>query len=189
MDMAERHGRILGRLSELGLALAEAAQERALCAETTPEVRDLTLAFHRAARSVRQTLALEAKLERDRRRQDREDDALAVRRARDAAQTRKARVRLAVERLVWTEADEDEAENLLADLDDRLEEAAYGDDFADQPIEALIERIAADLGLTLTPLIPAKAGTQMADFETGSKSAELFHHPPASQAGSRPSPG
>src|SRR5215218_9053697 len=70
--MRERQDRILGELSELGLALARDLQARALAAETVAEAADLGLAFQRVALSVRQALALEAKLERDRQAAERE---------------------------------------------------------------------------------------------------------------------
>jgi hypothetical protein len=150
-DMTERHGRILAELSELGLALARGVQAQALAAEDPATVADLSLAFHRISRSVRQTLALEAKLERDRHRQDREDRTDAVREAERRVQHRKAQVRMAVERLVWSEAVEDEAERLLADLDNLLDEESLSDGFTESPLEAHIARICRDLGLSPWP--------------------------------------
>jgi hypothetical protein len=55
------------------LTLARSIHGRALAAEDDKAASDLGLAFHRISRSVRQTLALEAKLERDQRREARED--------------------------------------------------------------------------------------------------------------------
>lgn len=150
-DMTERHGRILAELSELGLALARGVQAQALAAEDPATVADLSLAFHRISRSVRQTLALEAKLERDRNRQDREDRADAVREAERRVQHRKAQVRIAVERLVWNEAEDDEAERLLADLENLLDEEALSDSFTEAPLDAHIARICKELGLAAPP--------------------------------------
>jgi len=51
---------ILAELSELGLALARDLQACALAADEASDKADLSLAFQRTSRSVRQTLALEA---------------------------------------------------------------------------------------------------------------------------------
>ena len=147
-EMRERQERILAELSELGLALARDLQARALAAEDVSEASDLGLAFHRVARSVRQTLALQAKLERDRQRAEREDRDDAKRTETARAERRRAQVKFAVERCVWTEADGPEAERLLDALEDRLDEDTLSDAFAgEDPIEAHIARICADLGV------------------------------------------
>jgi hypothetical protein len=143
----ERQDRILAELSELGLTLARGLHGRALAAGTAEEAQVLSLAFHRISRSVRQTLALESKLERERRRLDLEDRRDVERRVETEVSHRKAQIRLAVERAVWTEAEGLEAERLLDDLDDLLEERAFGDGFLDGPVETLIARIQDDLGL------------------------------------------
>lgn len=148
-EMAERHGRILARLSELGLSLAEATHERALAAETPKEAAELGLAFHRISRSVRQTLALEARLEREGQRELAEMRVQAARDQADAAERRKAQVRLAVEREIWDEyEDSEEIEDLLDGLAQRLDrEAVAGGFAATTSVEAHVERIRADLGL------------------------------------------
>jgi len=148
-EMAERHGAILAELSELGLSLARDLHQRAMTAETPDEAAGLAGAFHRISRSVRQSLALEARLERDRCRADREDQAEIRREHERRVSRRKAQVRAAVERLVWTEAEDDvEAERLVDDLEMLLDEEVLADDFAADPLDAHIERIAADLGLS-----------------------------------------
>lgn len=63
-DMAERHARVLARLTELGLALAERTFEDAEAVETPAERIEAVKAFHTISRSVRQTVALEARLTR-----------------------------------------------------------------------------------------------------------------------------
>jgi hypothetical protein len=150
VDMAERHGRILNRLAELGLSLAEDLHACALAAETPKDKAELGLAFHRTSRSVRQTLALEAKLERDRHRQGREDRADAVRERQTLVGLRKAQVKAAVEWAIWSEVEGDEAERLVDDLEDFLDEEALCDDFTQSPLDAHIARIRTDLGLSPT---------------------------------------
>lgn len=156
--MTCRHGRILAELSELGLALARDFQARALATVDDTAAAGLGLAFHRAARSVRQSVALEARLERDRRRDDREAKAFAARDTQDRVLKRKAQARAAVTRLIWTEAEGEEAEALLEDLEDRLSEVALDDDFSRGPLETDITRLSADLGLC-----PADPDAQAAD--------------------------
>ena len=148
----ERQDRILAELSELGLALARDLQARALAADDAAEASELGLAFHRVARAVRQTLALEARLERDHQRAEREVSSDARRAETDRADRRRAQIKFAVERCVFSEADGPEAERLLDELDDRLEEGALSDAFAgEDPIDLHIARICADLGVTLPP--------------------------------------
>jgi hypothetical protein len=157
--MAERHGRVLAELAELGLTLARTLHEKALAAETPEAACELGLAFHRISRSVRQTLALEARLEREHLRLAREADEERQeleRRRVDGLAQRKARVRAAVEQLIWIEAEEPEAEELRDELDDRLDALALTDDFALGPVQAQVDRICADLGLGAgEPVAPA----------------------------------
>ncbi len=60
-----------------------------------------------------------------------------------------------MERAVWTEAEGEEAERLLDELDDILEEETLSDAFTSDPVETHIQRIRADLGLAAndTPLL------------------------------------
>jgi len=145
--------RILGELSELGLTLARDLHARALAAETVEDAQAAALAFHRISRSVRQSLALEAKLEREMAAEAR----TAVERARieriAQVSDRQREVVRAMNRLIWTEAegDEDEAEMLGDDLGARLDEAALAPGFLEIPLETLVARLSADMGLTAEP--------------------------------------
>src|SRR3984957_8499133 len=72
--MEERHQRMLKKLAEMAMRLAEASEAEAVAEVAArradpakPEpVRDPMLGFSRMARVVRQTVALEAKLEKER---------------------------------------------------------------------------------------------------------------------------
>ncbi|MBS0332566.1 MAG: hypothetical protein JSS35_07350, partial [Proteobacteria bacterium] len=138
---------MLAELSELGLSLARELHGRALAAETPAEADRLALAFQRVSRGVRQTFALELKIDRDRRACDRdrkaEDREEAVRLAQQAAEAREAEARAAapeplapevarrrasiearktrvtqvMARLIWTEAEGDESEIEMLDYD------------------------------------------------------------------------
>ncbi|MDB5464903.1 MAG: hypothetical protein JWP23_3292 [Phenylobacterium sp.] len=153
-EITERRGRILAELSELGLTLARSIHGRAMTAEDDKSASDLGLAFHRISRSVRQTLALEAKLERDQRREAREDreagEGQPERRLRDQVRIkrRKTDVREALQQVIWDEAEGEESDDLLDLLDDHLEVAARSDDFGLDPLDHHIARLCAEFGFT-----------------------------------------
>jgi len=154
-ERAERHGRILAELSELGLALARKLQAAAVAAQEPKVAAELGLAFHRISRSVRQSLALEARLERERERDARE----AARAAAAEAQTprpepevlralarRKAEVRDRVERLAWAEFDLEDAEDeALEFLETQLDALARSETFLFDPIEHQVRRLWSQL--------------------------------------------
>ena len=134
-------------LAALGLGLCRNLQERALAAEDAAEAAMLANAFHRVSRSVRQTLALQAKLTRDAKRDVIEDRIEARAETRRAVDRRRKRVATTVERLIWTEREADEAEDLADQLETLLESAELEDDFADQPLDQLVTHICEELGL------------------------------------------
>ena len=148
MTKQDRQDRILAELSELGLALARDLQACALAADDIATKSELGLAFQRVSRAVRQTLALEAKLERDRQRDARDDLADAGQAREDRAERRKAQVRMAVKRCVLDVHDGFDADNLLGDLEERLEEDGLYDLFAGtDDIDAHIVRLCEELGV------------------------------------------
>ncbi|HEV2532833.1 hypothetical protein [Phenylobacterium sp.] len=145
--MAERHALALAELAELGLVLTRKVHARAMAAETAEEERAAVLCFHRITRSLRQTLALEAQLERLRSRLLREELAAAEARIEKAVGRRKAQVKSVVERLVWREHEGDEADALVEHLDELLNEDALAEDFLATALDDQIERLRGDLGL------------------------------------------
>ena len=152
--MAERHGRILARLSELGLAHAERLHERAMAAEDPKSAAELGLTFHRVSRSIRQSIALEARLVRDAARAEREAhtarDELQTVRERRRVDQRKDEIRAGVRQAIWDEIDpgEDERADDLVDLmEERLELYGRLDGFGLEPLEAQLARFYADLDL------------------------------------------
>jgi hypothetical protein len=153
VEMVQRHARMLARLSELGLTLVERVHEQALAAEDAKSAAELGLAFHRISRTVRQTIALEAKLVRDAARAEREASAQVadLRKSvlRDPVRIvrRKAAVQEAVERIIWNEREGEEADYLLDLLEERLTIAGWDDDFGLEPLEDHIARLCADFGL------------------------------------------
>jgi len=168
-EMAERHGAVLGELAELGMTLVRGLHEQALAA-ATPEAADrLALAFHRLSRSVRQTLALEARLVRERRRDAIEDGKIAAEARRARVGARKSQANAALSRLIWREAERGEIGELLVELKQRLDEEALDEAFADGPVEALIARIRKDLGLAAND---AGAGPFPPDEAPGPRGAD-----------------
>jgi hypothetical protein len=148
-DRAEQRLAMLRELAEIGMALARDVGQQAAA---DPQGPDLGLVFSRIARAVRQTLALEARLEQDRRNQDRDAQSERARAVRLRGAARKTQVRRAVERAIDAEASDHEAENLFADLVDRLDdqEEAW---FADRPVADLVAAICRDLGVTHDPAL------------------------------------
>jgi hypothetical protein len=146
--MAERHTAILARLADAGERLAMKHAERALAADDPDIEAKATAAFHRAARSVRQCLALEAKLVRDAARAEREERDDAQRKASAGRDRRRVHARTAVAHLIWTESENDiEAERLESELDDLLERERFADETTDETAETLIARLCRELGL------------------------------------------
>ena len=143
-----RAARLLGELAELSMDLARDLQARAKAAETAEDATALAGAFHRIARGVRQTLALEARLERDGRAQARAELAEAQRATPAQIQRRRDQVQGAVVRAVWDEAEGDEAEDLLEMLDMVLDDLMITDDFMVGPVGEQVARLCRDLGLS-----------------------------------------
>ena len=165
---------MLGEVAELSLVVVRELAVRLRETEDVDQAVALAEAFQKATRAMRLTLALDAKLDRDAERDARDaarearDEALQARKAEAAAasqrqleavmggpqrtgsapaETRKARVRGLLNRLLWTESegDSEEHEILLDDLTARLDEAALSDDFETLPIEVLARRVIKDI--------------------------------------------
>ena len=164
-DRTERHLRMLQELAEIGMKLARAVEQQALNQAVpdqadTPEAGasdrigggDLALVFSRIARAVRQTLALEAKLAENRRTLHQSEEAEQVRRAALIAGERKkrqkARVKRIVEDAIDAEFEGSDRENLLIDLDLRLDDEDLFADYDERPFGETIARICRDLGIT-----------------------------------------
>jgi hypothetical protein len=147
-EISEEDIRRLDELSELGMAMSRDFHGRCLAVGDAGEAADLALGFQRSSRSVRQGIALKAKLLRDRVRFGREDQAHAVRETEGRMLVRKAQVRLSVERAVWNEADGPEAERLIDELDDILEAETFNDEFVQGLVHTHIARICEELGVT-----------------------------------------
>ncbi len=158
---------MLAELAEIGMDLARALHRQVVLApaECAPpeaiRVGDAGLVFARIARAVRQTVALEARIDADAesasRRREVEDaagrEAEAARLAaagRVRAERRRGEVRRIVERVIASDCGARDADVLRADLDERLEDGDDGEDgdFLEAPIGELVARICGDLQLS-----------------------------------------
>ena len=188
-ETPEPQDRALAELLELGMAAAREVQARLLAAEDAKAVCDLSLAFNRVSRAVRQTVALQAKVGRERRREGR-DAAAEIKRADEArASRRQLQLRSAVERRIWTEAEDDEAERLIDELDDLISEEALYEGFGQEPLAAHIARICNDLGLPVPPPLREVAPKAAAGAFAADSPLHVLSGPPQSLRDSSPEGG
>ena len=181
-EVIEKADLILDEITRLSLEMARDLQQRALKAERDEDAARLAQALNHTCRSIRQSLALQARLQRDRKR--------SVSEARETRRTeRKAQVRAAVQRLAWTEKPDwalflttRPRLNLILDAE------AEDDAFLEGPAADHIARIAKALGLPIPPLVPANAGTLAAELRTGKGLSERSAKTEA-RLGSQPSLG
>ncbi|MBX3485967.1 MAG: hypothetical protein KIS90_01940 [Phenylobacterium sp.] len=139
---------------------AEKAHGAIEATEDAAELCALISALSKAGRVLRMSIALETKLARDAGR-----DAAVL--TEKAVATRKARLAGTLDRMIWTQMRPMEAEAATADLRERLEAEALLDGFADEPVEAQVERIAGLLGLTgeaIGPYVPASLRHRPSSF-------------------------
>lgn len=142
---------LLSEFAEIAMDLARDLHASAKAAED-PEVKaKLAQEFHRIGRGLRPTLALKGRRARLSAREAFE----AVRRERDGAKDavaqRKVKVRAAVERLIWSEYEGDDAQEASDELDDHLARVSTDEDFLSAPIETLVARLAGKMGIPAHP--------------------------------------
>ena len=181
---AEWRLEMLGQLAEMGMRLAREVERQAMDAvagdEVVPAVPagrgggvgsggDFGLTFARIARAVRQTLALQARLDSEAGLQ-----AVAARTGREAAERKrvkqtKDRVRGCVEDAIRAGADGGDAEALLLDLDERLDDPEIVDELGSRPIGVIVAGICDDLGVKvdLRYFSDAELGFDMATMRPG----------------------
>lgn len=143
----DRDQEILSDLAERAYALACKVQDQAMASEEPETISRLTGDFDRAARCVRQTIGLKAKLKRDAERQDRDDQAEAARDAEGEITTRRAQVGATVRRVIGEQYRGYDARELREDLEARLDEEALYDGFTEESVDDHIERVCDELGL------------------------------------------
>lgn len=154
-DIADRDLEMLAQLAELDLALAKRVQARAMATEDPDQLSDLSRAYQRVARSLRQTLVLKDKLARNQvsdrlRAEIRRGPAF---RTAAPAERRLEDLATAVGRVIWAERDCETAEEELEEdrlfhrLDDRLEALARREGLGQRPLDEDVAELCAELGL------------------------------------------
>ena len=138
---------MLTRLAEVGMQIAEAAGRRAVAVleGEPPDGSDPGLTYARAARAVRMSIALQARLAKDLLALDRDE---ASDRATQAS-ARRERIHRLVERAIRdAHDDEDDIEQLSDDARENLmDHEAFGD-LDGRPFGEVVARICKDLGLS-----------------------------------------
>jgi hypothetical protein len=162
-DIVDRDQQMLGELAELDLALARHVQARALATEDPAQVAELSRAYQRISRCVRQTLALKAKLKRDAEQHARWLEARDVQPPApapvpDPAPAERARRRAeledAVGRVIWAEREydkadwEDRRERRFRHLDELLDQRIQAGPLTRETLDADVRALSADLGLS-----------------------------------------
>jgi len=172
-DIAERRQQMLARLAELDLVAAETAHASYLEAIGTPEESEKGLTYQRMGRSLRQSLALHERFERNASREARAEaqearrDAIlhpphvedeprpAFPRDIEAANQRAKDLRTAVRRVIWSEGFEKselESEQRLEGeyyrrLEDWLIDERCDETFVTRDLDEHVADICADLDL------------------------------------------
>jgi hypothetical protein len=148
----DRDEEMLSRLAEFDLAAAERVHGRLMAAEEASDIAELGRTYQRLARSLRQTLALKAKLKRDREAQANAAPAAWVSPPPGgvAVARRLREVRDAVRRVIWNEAEDDDHATLLEEeLEERLCEGVLGEGFCAEPLDDHVARTCLELELSL----------------------------------------
>jgi hypothetical protein len=136
------------RLAEFDLSAAERVHGRLMAAEEASEIAELGRTYQRIARSLRQTLALKARLKRER--QAAAKDAPPAKPGGVAVARRIRDLRAAVTRVIWNEAeDADHATELEEEMEDLLTREMLGDDFYAEPLDDRVARACLALGLSV----------------------------------------
>ncbi|MET0271564.1 MAG: hypothetical protein ABW360_01095 [Phenylobacterium sp.] len=148
-DSSDRDEAMLAELAELDLALARRVHAFAMAAEDPEQVGALARGYQRVARSLRQTLALKAKLTSDRAADRRANPPPAPRYDAARAARRQDELRVAMRRVIWKEAEDERADWLFDLLEDRLADHGRRADFGVRPLDEHVLDLCADFSLTL----------------------------------------
>jgi hypothetical protein len=188
----------LSRLSDLAMKVAEEIGARILgeapaAVEPVFGTTDLGLAFTRAARAVRQTVAMETKYDEARRAREtrtlaeeatRLAEVATERERREAYAQRRAEmhkkniVEQAVTRVIETEDDPSDIEYLLVDLVERLAQLDDDPDLLDLPIGTLAVRFCRQMGLEPDPSLWEEEPWAVREIETKAAGSPFAEWPP-----------
>ena len=145
-EMTERFARHLAELADLCLVSARDLVAAQVAATDPAEKAACAGALHKVGRSLRQCMALEAKLRRDQEQGLRDAQIHAAQAGQQRRRHRYAQVKNAVTWLIYDEH-EDDAIRLTEWLDDLLDEDILAETFGDMPLETHIACMCARLGL------------------------------------------
>ena len=154
LDITEAEAAGLSELAQLDLAMARRFAARAEAAEDPAVANDLARSYERMARSYRRTLALKARLLRDRAEarkaapKPKPGGAAVARRLHD--------LRGALVRVAWDEAEGEEGEKdprlfgwYAEEIEGALHEEVLQDSFCDEALDDHVARLGRDLGYPL----------------------------------------
>src|SRR5579859_5006011 len=172
-----RQLRMLREFDEICMDVARAVRQQvtAPAPEDAPDLlggHDVSLVLNRIGRTLRLNMALENKIVEDHRTRDERiaqrltETAERVDAERRGRMTRtKTRVRHEVERAIREEADPSEAETLLRQLEFRLEEERFDEEFADGPAGEYLDHICDLLRIPFNWTRWANVGCEVEDLE------------------------
>jgi len=139
---------MLSRMAEICMAGVEGAGDRLKAAPDPEAFERAGRALNTVCRNLRQTIAMKQRFDREqlslataRRREadlERQDHDRVQ---RDAIGRRRRHVRDHFARVLWTEYEASDAQEVFDDLDERLVELSDGEGFLETPLEALIARL------------------------------------------------
>ena len=148
----------LARLAALDLSAVEKVHARLMAAEDDGAVADLGRTYQRLARSLRQTLALKARLKREREQAERlaATQPLPPPKPGGVAVAKRLReVRQAMHRILWNEherepetCDWDEYEQLVYEMETTVTDELMRDSFCVEPLDDHVARLCLELGLS-----------------------------------------
>jgi hypothetical protein len=146
-DFAER---MLARLAERDLSAAEKVHDQLMAAETAAETAELARAYQRLARSVRQSLALRARFQRDRAQAAAAPQATESKPQKPGGAAIARRIRELREgalRVIWDEAEDAEtADYHTEELDSLIMQEMFSDHFGVEPLDDHVARICLMMG-------------------------------------------
>ena len=146
----DRDEEMLARLAEFDLAAAERVHGRLMAAEETSEIAELGRTYQRVARSLRQTLALKAKLKRDRESAAKEAPPAPTPTGPVATARRVRELRQAVRRVIWNEAEDADSATLLEEaLDELVIDEMPRRGFCAEALDDHVIRVCLELDLSL----------------------------------------
>ena len=152
----DRDAEMLAELAEMDLSAAKHVHTQLIAATVTAEVADLSLAYQRASRTLRQTLALKAKLARDAAyhtvpaRPTSPWDAQVRTMQGFSIDDRMLELQNAVDRVLHAEFPDDEPrrEALITRLDRELDDWTEKPDFTVAALDSQVLRACRSLGLS-----------------------------------------